>query len=76
MMAFEAAHGPVHASLPEPYSGDGFTTGFDHAGADELPLFTKLRVAHSPGAGLEVVGRFADLVRQTGFSACSAAISF
>ena len=51
-----SAYGPEYAGLLEADADDGLATGFDHAGANEEPLFPKRRVLHPMLVDFEVIG--------------------
>src|ERR1039458_1036125 len=61
-----ATDSPEHAGSLQARADDGIAARFDHAGADEQSLFTKLRIAHPVGIGGEVFGLFLNLLCQVG----------
>jgi hypothetical protein len=60
------ADSPEHTGSLQARSDDGLAASFDHAGADEQSLFTKLWIAHPVGIGGEVFGLFENLLGQVG----------
>ena len=54
------AYRPEHARLLQAATDDRFTTRLNHSGTDEEMLATKLRIAHTFGIALKVLGFPAD----------------
>src|SRR5688572_4012809 len=57
---FGAGFGPEHARLFAPGTDHGFTTGLDHARADEIPRRSIGALLHPAGVAHEIAERFAD----------------